>query len=72
MRRRHALVLRELSQVIETEDAGLVAVGKVKIKGVAADDGSVVEREVVSHAVVSEDLLTRPLVDTACAGTVSP
>ena len=50
--RRHALVLRELSKVIETEDAGLMTVGKVKIQGIPADDGCVVKGEVVGNAVV--------------------
>ena len=54
-------------QIVEAEDAGIMAVGKVEIQRIAADDRDVGKRHVVADLIVVEDLLTGPFVDAACA-----
>ena len=67
------LVIRllEFAEHCEGVDPGFVAVGKVKVEGVAADDGDVIEMDIVGDGGVVEYLLAGPFVDAggARAGT---
>lgn len=45
-----------------------MAVGKVKIQRIAADDADVVEFEIVRDALVTQDLFAGPFIDTRRTG----
>lgn len=55
-------------QILEAKNAGIVAVGKVKIEGIATYDRDVVKREIVRDALVSQYLFARPFIDACRAG----
>ena len=67
----HNASLRQITQEIEAENAGVVSVREMKVQSVTADNGNMAECYVSRNALVLKRLLTSPFVDTARAGAAA-
>ena len=52
----------DLSEVLEAEDAGIMLIGKHKVKSVSADDSGRCDLDVFRDRAVNKHLFARPLV----------